>query len=93
MKCPTCGAEYQDENGRCRACAAPLRVITEGKNKLPEPTMQVLPKCVGICPDCGTEQIGTRYRMSAGMADFLKAKDTDTFFPDKHRCVKEVIAG
>ena len=93
MKCPTCGAEFQDENGRCPVCAAPSRVITEGKKKLLEPTMQVLPKSIGICPYCGKEQIGTRYRMSPGMADFLKAKDTDSFFPDKHRCVREVIAG
>jgi hypothetical protein len=65
----------------------------EGEKKPLEPTMQVLPKTIGICPDCGKEQIGTRYRMSPGMADFLKAKVTDTFFPDKHRCVREVIAG
>jgi hypothetical protein len=55
--------------------------------------MQVLPKSIGICPYCRKEQIGTRYRMSQGMAEFLKAKDTDTFFPDKHRCVREVTAG
>ena len=54
--------------------------------------MQVLPKNIGICPDCGKEQIGTVYRMSPGMADFLKAKDTDTFLPDKHYCVRKVIA-
>jgi hypothetical protein len=92
MKCPTCGAEYQHENGRCPVCAAPSRVIPEGKKKPLEPTMQVLPKSIGTCPYCGKEQIGTRYRMSPGMADFLRAKDTDTFFPDKHCCVRKVIA-
>jgi zinc-ribbon domain len=93
MKCPSCGAEYQDENRRCPVCAAPSRVITEGKKKPLEPTMQVLPTRIGICPDCGEEQIGTLYRMSPGMATFLKAKDTDTFLPDKHRSVRKAIAG
>ncbi len=93
MKCPTCGAEYQDEDERCPVCAAPSRVIAEGKKKLLKPTMQVLPKRVGICPDCGREEIGTLYRMSPGMADFLKAKNTDTFLPDKHCCVRKAIAG
>jgi hypothetical protein len=55
--------------------------------------MQVLPNSIGICPDCGNEQIGTLYRMSLRMADFLKAKDTDTFLPDNHRCVRKTIAG
>ena len=55
--------------------------------------MQVLPKNIGICPDCGKEQIGTVYRMSAGMATYLKAKATDTFLPDKHRCLRKVNNG
>jgi hypothetical protein len=93
MNCPSCGAEYQHENGRCPVCAAPSRVITEGKKKALEPAMQVLPKSIGMCPDCGKEEIGTLYRMSPGMAAFLKAKDTDTFLPDKHYCVRKVIAG
>jgi hypothetical protein len=88
MKRANSGAEYQDENGRCPVCPTPSRVITEGKKKPLEPAMQVLPKSIGICPDCGKEEIGTLYRMSPGMAAFLKAKDTDTFLPDKHRCVR-----
>jgi RNA polymerase subunit RPABC4/transcription elongation factor Spt4 len=93
MKCPSCGAEYQDENGTCPVCATPSQVITEGKKKPLEPAMQVLPNSIGICPDCGKEEIGTVYRMSAGMATFLKAKATDTFLPDKHRCLRKVIVG
>jgi RNA polymerase subunit RPABC4/transcription elongation factor Spt4 len=93
MKCPSCGREYQDENGRCPVCAAPSRVIREGQKKLLEPTMQVLPKSIGICPECGKEQIGTLYRMSPGIANFLKVKGTDTFLPDKHACVRKAIAG
>jgi len=93
MKCPSCGEEYQDDNGRCPVCAAPSRVITQAEKKPLEPAMQVLPKNIGICPDCGKEQIGTVYRMSRRMATFLKAKATDTFLPDKHRCVRKVIAG
>jgi hypothetical protein len=69
------------------------RVIPEGKKKPLEPAMQVLPNSTGICPDCGKEETGTLYRMSPGMAAFLKAKGTDTFLPDKHRCVRKVIAG
>jgi len=84
MKCARCGAEYQGENRRCPVCAAPSRAITEGKALL-EPAMQVLPNSIGICPDCGKEEIGTLYRMSSGMASFLKAEDTDRFLPDKHR--------
>ena len=92
MKCARCGAEYQDENRQCPVCVAPSPVIAENKKPL-EPAMQVLPKSIGICPDCGKEEIGTLYRMSPGMASFLKAKNTDTFLPDKHRCVRKVIAG
>ena len=65
----------------------------EGKKKPLEPAMQVLPNSIGICSDCGKEEIGTLYRMSPEMAAFLKAKATDTFLPDKHRCVRKVIAG
>jgi hypothetical protein len=93
MKCLSCGAEYQDADGRCPVCAASSQVIAEGKTKPFVPAMQVLPKSIGICPDCGTEQIGILYCMSPGMATFLKAKDRDTFLPDKHRCIRKVVAG
>jgi RNA polymerase subunit RPABC4/transcription elongation factor Spt4 len=93
MKCPNCGAEYQDDNGRCPVCEASSRVITQAKTKTLEPAMQVLPKNIGICPECGKEQIGTVYRMSPGMATFLKAKATDAFLPDKHHCLRKVIVG
>jgi hypothetical protein len=92
MKCPSCGAEFQGDNGRCPACP-PSRVIIDGKKKPLAQALQVLPKSIGICPDCGMEQIGTLYRMSPGMATFLKAKDTDSFLPDKHRCVRKIVAG
>ena len=93
MKCARCGDEYQDENGSCPVGATPSRVIMEGKKKPLEPAMQVLPKSIGICPDCGKEQIGTLYRMSPGIANFLKVKDADTFLPEKHTCVRKAIAG
>ncbi len=93
MKCPSCGAESQDEQRRCPVCAVPSRVITEGKKKLLVPAMEVLPKSLGICQECGKEQVGTLYRMSPGMVTFLKAKDRDTFLPGKHCCVRKAIAG
>lgn len=93
MKCPTCGAEYENESGGCPVCAASSQVIRGDKKKPVEPSMQVLTRNAGICPECGREQVGTLYRISPGMAAFLKVKNTDTFVPDKHQCVKKAVAG
>ena len=57
-----------------------------------EPQTNVLPKSIGMCPYCGTEQVGAVYRISARLAAFLKVKRTDTFVPDEHRCIKKVTA-
>jgi len=58
-----------------------------------EPRTSIGPKSPGICPDCGTEQTGTVYRISAKTAAFLKVEPTETFVPDKHRCVRKAAAG
>jgi hypothetical protein len=55
--------------------------------------MKILPRSVGVCPDCGTKQVGNVYRISKAMADFLKVKQTDAFVPDKHCCVRKIAAG
>ena len=93
MRCPRCGAEYPNKSGGCLVCGAPSQINGGDKKKLVEPSMQVSTKNTGICPECGTEQSGTLYRISPRMAAFLKVKDTDAFVPDKHQCVKKAVAG
>jgi ribosomal protein L37AE/L43A len=82
MKCPACGREHDNETTECPFCKAP----TQQPISMP-------PKTLGICPDCGTEQVGTTYRISRVVADFLKPKYADVFVPDKHQCVRKVAAG
>ena len=90
MKCPKCGQEYLSQSGKCPVCEPSFQFITRDKNKPDEPPMQVLPKSVGVCPDCGTLQAGNVYRISKAMSEFLNAKQTDTFLPDKHGCAKKI---
>ena len=92
MTCPKCGREYQNESGKCPFCATPL-LIQRPTEKPEESSVRTSPKSVGICPDCGAEQVGTVYRISSVVADFLKPKYADVFVPDKHRCIKKVAAG
>ena len=70
----------------CPACGREHEI---GKCEAP----RVAPKSLGMCPDCGTEQVGTVYRIPTVVADFLKPKYADVFVPDKHRCVRKVAAG
>ena len=91
MKCPKCGRAYQNKSGRCPFCEPPIHLVEREWGKPEEPRMSVLPKSVGVCPECGTEQVGTVYRISRAMADFLQAKHTDAFFPDKHQCAKKAV--
>ena len=92
MTCPKCGREYQNESGRCPFCLAPL--LTQRQAEKPEESgMSIAPKSVGICPDCGTEQVGNVYRISSVVADFLKPRYKDAFVPDRHRCVKKSATG
>jgi len=90
MKCATCGEEYQNQSGKCPVCEPCLQVVTREKKTPAEPPVQILPKSVGICPDCGTQQAGSIYRISKAMAEFLNTKQTDTFLPDKHGCAKKI---
>jgi hypothetical protein len=92
MTCPKCGNDYQSESGRCPFCSASL-VIQSQTERPDDSRMAVAPKISGICPDCGTEQVGTVYRISSVMAAFLKPKYQDTFVPDRHRCVRKSVAG
>lgn len=92
MTCPKCGREHQNESGRCPSCSAPL-IIPSQQEKHEESRMIVAPKSAGICPDCGTEQLGAVYRISSVVAAFLKPKYQDTFVPDRHRCVRKSAAG
>jgi len=89
MKCYACGAEC--EGGRCPVCTPSLKLVTPpGKKQVHDPPMQVLPKSIGICPDCGTEQAGNVYRISSAMAEFLQIKNPDAFVAEKHRCSKKI---
>jgi len=90
MKCSTCGQEYQNQSGKCPGCEPSLQFITRDKRTPDEPSMQVLPKSIGICPDCGTQQAGYVYRISRAMAEFLNTKQTDTFLPERHGCAKKI---
>ena len=92
MTCPTCGREYQSESGGCSFCTPPL-FLQRQTEKLAESRMNIAPKSIGICPDCGMEQVGTVHRISRVVADFLKPKYADFFVPDKHQCLKKVAAG
>jgi len=92
MTCPKCGREYQNEGARCPFCAAP-QLVQRPPEKPEDSRMSIAPKSRGICPDCGTEQVGAVYRISSVVAAFLKPKDTDVFVPDRHRCVKKSAAG
>lgn len=88
MKCYACGAEF--ESGSCPVCASSIKFSTPpGKKQVHDP-MQVLPKSIGICPDCGTEQVGNVYRISGAMAEFLQIKNPDAFVAGKHRCSRKV---
>ena len=87
MKCPACGIEQDNEKSECPFCNVPTQLKPE------ESTRSIAPKSLGICPDCGMEQVGTVYRIPTVVADFLKPKYADVFVPDKHRCVRKVAAG
>ena len=90
MKCATCGQEYQSLTGKCPVCESSLQVVTRDTKTSAEPPMQILPKSVGLCPDCGTQQAGNVYRISKAMAQFLNTKQTEAFLPDKHGCAKKI---
>jgi hypothetical protein len=68
------------------------QLILRDTNTPEEPQTSVLPKSIGVCPYCGTEQVGAVYRISAKLAAFLKVTRTETFIPDEHRCRKKVAA-
>jgi len=91
MTCPNCGRGCADESEKCPYCLTLLR--TPQSEKSNEPRTTTAPKSVGVCPDCGTEQLGTVYRVSSVVAAFLKPKHEDTFVPDRHRCVRKSAAG
>jgi hypothetical protein len=84
------GREGQNERSRCPTHAPPLQLTTLDKLEPNETRTGILPKSVGICPECGTEQVGNVYRISPVIAKFLGVKSTDTFLPDKHRCIRKV---
>lgn len=84
MTCPKCDREYQSE--RCPFCGTLIQLDK------PESRLSIAPRSVGICPDCGTQQAGTVYRIPGSVAAFLKSKCTDTFVPDRHRCVRRSSA-
>ena len=92
MTCPKCGREYPYESGGCPFCVTPL-VLQRQSEKPEEWRMSVAPKSRGICPDCGTEQVGAVYQISSVVAAFLKPKYKDAFVPDRHRCVKKAATG
>jgi len=92
MTCPKCGNDYQSESGRCPFCSASQGFQIQA-DKPGQPSVAVASKISGICPDCGTEQVGTVYRISSAVAAFLKPKYQDTFVPDRHRCVRKSVAG
>lgn len=95
MKCLQCGGEHENEADKCPACAPPnqaIKLVTPDKREPDQTRPDISSKSVGICPDCGTEQVGKVYRISPGMADFLRVKSSETFLPDKHCCIRRVIA-
>jgi hypothetical protein len=90
MTCPKCGREYQGQT--CTFCATLL--TAELPSEKPQECRSTLsPKSIGVCPDCGTEQLGTIYKLSGAVAAFLKLKEEDTFIPDRHRCARKAVAG
>jgi hypothetical protein len=68
------------------------QLITRDTVASEEPQTSILPKSMGVCPYCGTEQAGAVYRISAKLAAFLKITHTETFVPDEHRCLRKVVA-
>jgi len=82
-----CGGEHQNEGGKCPTCVSPIQLVEVDKREPDQTRTGILPKSVGICPACGTEQVVNMYRIPPGIADFLRVKSTDTFVPDKHHCV------
>ena len=82
-----CDGEHQNEGGKYPTCVPPIHLVTLDKREPDQTRSGILFKSVGICPDCGTEQVGNVYRIPPGIADFLRVKSTDTFLPDKHHCV------
>ena len=82
-----CGGEHQKEGGKYPTCVPPIQLVELDKREPDQTRTGILPKSVGICPACGTEQVGNVYRIPPGIADFLRVKSTDTFVPDKHHCV------
>jgi len=91
MKCSQCGGKHQNEGGQYPTCAPPIQLVGLDKREPHQTRTGILPKSVGICPDCGTEQVGSVYRIPPGIADFLRVNNTDTFLPDKHHCVRRVL--
>ena len=92
MKCSQCGGEHQNEGGGYPTCVPAIQLVTLDKGEPDQTRTGILPKSLGICPDCGTEQVGNVYRIPPEVADFLRVKSTDTFLPDKHHCARRVIA-
>jgi hypothetical protein len=92
MTCPKCGREYQNESGTCLLCTAPLIVQRQLENPEKYAT-SIAPKILGVCSECGTEQLGSVYRIPSAVADFLRQKCTSVFVADRHRCVKRSVAG
>jgi hypothetical protein len=92
MTCPKCGSEYRDQSGRCPFCSTP-QIVPRPNEQTEASRMSVAPKSLGICPDCGTEQLGAIYQISSVVAAFLKPKSKDAFVPDRHRCVRKSATG
>ena len=89
MKSLECGGEHRNEGGRYPVYASTNRLTTVDDLTCDQRRTGMLPKSVGTCPDCGTQQVGNVYRISPGIADFLRVKSTDTFLPDKHHWARK----
>ncbi len=93
MKCPACGREHDNEKSDCPFCEVRMQLVGQRSKEPAKSAMSIAAKSIGMCPECGSEQVGTVYRISREIADFLKVKHTDAFVPDRHQCVKKVAAG
>jgi hypothetical protein len=74
-----------------KVCQRSQLILRDTDTPEEQPT-GVSPKSIGLCPFCGTEQVGAIYRISAKLAAFLKVTRTETFIPDEHHCRKNAAA-